>query len=126
MFVREKTIRGYTYLYLVENIREDGRTRQRIIKNLGRKDAVLASGELDRLAASAGRHAERTMVLDAIENGAPDFFPLRIGGPLLFRPDFLRTYLTEARKLNQRIKFHNARCPKNQVELLPTGPYGVK
>ena len=84
MFVREKTINGYTYLYLVESVRENGRAKQRIIKNLGRKEAVLATGELDRLAVSVGRHAERTMVLDAIESGSPDFAPLRIGGPLLF------------------------------------------
>ena len=44
MFVREKTVNGYTYLYLVETVREDGRTKQRIIRNLGRKEAVLASG----------------------------------------------------------------------------------
>ncbi len=53
MFVREKTINGSTYLYLVESVREGARTKQRIIKNLGRKDAVLAGGGLDRLAASA-------------------------------------------------------------------------
>ena len=46
MFLREKTINGYTYLYLVESVRDGSRTRQRIIKNLGRKDAVLASGDL--------------------------------------------------------------------------------
>lgn len=44
MFVREKRIKGYTYLYLVETVREDGRTKQRIIRNLGRKEAVLESG----------------------------------------------------------------------------------
>jgi len=38
MFVREKTARGHTYLYLVENEREGGRIRQRIIRALGRKD----------------------------------------------------------------------------------------
>src|SRR5215211_5176215 len=37
MFVREKHINGYTYLYLVEAVREDGRAKQRIIKNLGRR-----------------------------------------------------------------------------------------
>jgi hypothetical protein len=37
---REKHINGYTYLYLVETVREDGRAKQRIIKNLGRKEAV--------------------------------------------------------------------------------------
>ena len=62
MFLREKTINGYTYLYLVESVREGTRTKQQIIKNLGRKDVVLASGELDRLAASVARFAERALV----------------------------------------------------------------
>jgi|SRR6516165_5540505 hypothetical protein len=59
MFVREKTARGHTYLYLVENEREGGRIRQRIIRALGRKDVLLASGELDRLAGSLVRHCDR-------------------------------------------------------------------
>ena len=37
MFVREKKINGYSYLYLVENVREGGRTKQHIIRNLGGK-----------------------------------------------------------------------------------------
>ena len=84
MFVREKHINGYTYLYLVETVREDGRTKQRIICNLGRKEAVLASGALDRLAASVGRFAERAIVLQAIECGDPALAVRRIGAPLLF------------------------------------------
>ena len=85
MFLREKTINGCTYLYLVESVREGTRTRQRIIKNLGRKDAVLASGELDRLAASVARFAERALVLAQVENGNPDGLTCRrIGPPLLF------------------------------------------
>ena len=52
MFVREKKIKGYSYLYLVESVREGKQTKQRIIRNLGRKDVVLASGGLERLAAS--------------------------------------------------------------------------
>ena len=43
MFVREKRIGAYSYLYLVETVREDGRTKQRIIRNLGRKEAVEAA-----------------------------------------------------------------------------------
>ena len=84
MFVREKTVNGYTYLYLVENVRENGRTKQRIIRNLGRKEAVLASGALDRLVASIGRFAERSLVLRAIEEGDTRFEVRRIGAPLLF------------------------------------------
>jgi hypothetical protein len=85
MFLREKTINGYTYLYLVESVREGSRTKQQIIKNLGRKDKVLASGELDRLAASVARFAERALVLAQVDNGNPDGLVCRrIGPPLLF------------------------------------------
>ena len=59
VFVREKRINGYTYLYLVESVREHGRAKQRIIKNLGRKEAVVASGELERLASSVRSRASR-------------------------------------------------------------------
>jgi hypothetical protein len=85
VFVREKHINGYTYLYLVETVREDGRTKQRILKNLGRKDAVLADGSLERLASSVARYAERAVVLSELAAGQPDQLACqRIGGPLLF------------------------------------------
>ena len=85
MFVREKTINGYTYLYLVESVREGKRTRQRIIKNLGRKEAVLAGGDLERLLASVGRFAERSQVLSRLEAGdSAGLRCRRIGPPLLF------------------------------------------
>jgi Transposase DDE domain len=85
MFVREKRINGYTYLYLVETVREDGRAKQRIIKNLGRKEAVTASGTLERLASSVARYAERAVVLSQIEAGNPAGLACtRIGAPLLF------------------------------------------
>ncbi|RPI42762.1 MAG: IS1634 family transposase [Hyphomicrobiaceae bacterium] len=84
MFVREKTINGYTYLVLVESVREGQRTKQRIIKNLGRKESVLASGDLERLAASIGRFAERALVIQAAAGGNEALTCKRIGGPLLF------------------------------------------
>src|SRR5919206_1379254 len=85
MFVREKRINGYTYLYLVESVREHGRAKQRIIKNLGRKEAVVASGELERLAGSVARYAERAVVLSQLAAGNPDGLACtRIGAPLLF------------------------------------------
>ena len=82
MFVREKIARGHRYLYLVESVREGKRVRQRTIRALGRKDALHASGELDRLIASLARHSERAMVLNDMEAG--DLACIRIGGPLLF------------------------------------------
>jgi Transposase DDE domain len=85
VFVREKHINGYTYLYLVDSVREQGRAKQRIIKNLGRKEIVVASGELERLASSVARYAERAMVLSQLEAGNPDGLACkRFGAPLLF------------------------------------------
>ena len=85
VFVREKHINGYSYLYLVESVREDGRAKQRIIKNLGRKEAVVASGELERLAASVGRYAERAIILSQLDAGnLGGLHCRRIGAPLLF------------------------------------------
>jgi hypothetical protein len=63
MFVREKRIGPYTYVYLVETSRDQGKVRQRIIANLGRKEDVAAHGDLDRLARSAARQTQRSMVL---------------------------------------------------------------
>ena len=82
MFVREKTARGHRYLYLVESVRDGGRVRQQIVRALGRKDVLLASGELDRLVASLARHSERAMILSEMEAGR--LACTRIGGPLLF------------------------------------------
>jgi hypothetical protein len=36
MFILEKRIGAYSYVYLVETVREDGKTKQRIIRNLGK------------------------------------------------------------------------------------------
>ena len=82
MFVREKTARGHRYLYLVESVRDGGRVRQQIVRALGRKDVLPASGELDRLVASLARHSERAMILSEMEAGRLSC--TRIGGPLLF------------------------------------------
>jgi Transposase DDE domain len=85
MFVREKRIGPYTYVYLVETVREDGHVKQRIIRNLGRKEDVLRHGDLDRLARSASRLAQRSMVLSTLdEDGVPQLGCKRIGPPLLF------------------------------------------
>src|SRR3954469_25140575 len=76
---------GNTSLYLVESVHEEGRPRQRIIKNLGRKEVVVASGELERLASSVARYAERAVILSQFAAGNPDGLAYkRIGAPLLF------------------------------------------
>jgi DDE family transposase len=85
MFVREKRIGPYSYLYLVETVRENGKTKQRIIRSLGRTEEVEASGDLDRLARSAARLSQRSMILSLIEDGyVPEVRCRRIGAPLAF------------------------------------------
>ena len=85
MFVREKQIGPYRYVYLVESVRENGRIKQRIIKNLGRKEQVEAKGDLDRPARSAARLARRSMILSLLDQGdLPTLASRRIGPALAF------------------------------------------
>jgi hypothetical protein len=85
MFVRVKKIGTYEYLYLVENAREGGRHVQRVIKALGRRDEVEASGLIDGLIASAARHSRRSIVLSSFYRGElPELHHLSIGPDLVF------------------------------------------
>ncbi len=85
MFLRHKRIGKYTYVYLVESVYENGRTRQHIIRNLGRREDVEAGGDLERLAASAGRLSRKALVLSAAAKGtAPVLDCRRIGPGLIF------------------------------------------
>jgi hypothetical protein len=85
MFVRVKKIGPYEYLYLVENAREGGRHVQRVIKALGRRDEVEASGLLDGLIASAARHSRRSIVLSSYYRGElAELRRVSIGPDLVF------------------------------------------
>ena len=85
MFIRVKKIGPYEYLYLVENAREDGRHVQRVIKALGRRDAVENSDMLDGLIASAARHSRRSIVLSSFYRGElPELRRVSIGPDLVF------------------------------------------
>ena len=85
IFVRVKKIGRYEYLYLVENAREGGRHVQRVIKALGRRDAVENSDLLDGLIASAARHSRRSIVLSSFYRGElPELRRVSIGPDLVF------------------------------------------
>jgi len=84
MFVRVKKIGAYEYLYVVENAREGGRHVQRLVKALGRKDEIAASGMLDGLIASAARHSRRSIVLSIFYRGElPELRRVCIGPDLV-------------------------------------------
>jgi hypothetical protein len=60
VFVKETTVRRgerrYTYLQLVDGYRDaSGRVRHRVVANLGRKEALKASGQLEQLMGSFAR-----------------------------------------------------------------------
>jgi hypothetical protein len=85
MFVRVKKIGAYEYLYLVENSREGGRHVQRVIKALGRRDEVEASGMLDALVASAAKYSRRSIVLSSFYRGElAELRRVSIGPDLVF------------------------------------------
>jgi hypothetical protein len=85
MFIRVKKIGAYEYLYLVENAREGGRHVQRVIKALGRREEVEASGLIDGLIASAARHSRRSIVLSSFYRGElPELHRVSIGPDLVF------------------------------------------
>lgn len=85
MFLRHKTVKGHTYLQIVENRWEQGRSRQRVLTTLGRLDQLQASGQLEAFIESASRFAEKLTVIAAHRRGrAPTLACRRIGAPLVF------------------------------------------
>jgi Transposase DDE domain len=85
MFFRLKTSGPRFYLQIVENRREDGTVRQRVIATLGRLDELAARGGLAALLASGARYCDQILTLSALEGeGAARLTTRRIGGPLVF------------------------------------------
>src|SRR5271169_5398141 len=85
MFFRVKQSGPRQYLQIVENFRQDGRVRQRVLTTLGRLDELRRSGNLDGLLASGARFAEHVLLLTAHRNGqVPVVNSQRIGPTLIF------------------------------------------
>jgi hypothetical protein len=85
MFFRVKQSGPRQYLQIVENFREAGRVRQRVLTTLGRLDELRRSGNLDGLLASGARFAEHVLLLTAHRNGqVPVVTAHRIGPTLIF------------------------------------------
>jgi hypothetical protein len=85
MFFRVKQSGPRQYLQIVENFRQEGRVRQRVLTTLGRLDELRRSGELDGLLASGARFAEHVLLLTAHRSGqVPVVTSQRIGPGLIF------------------------------------------
>lgn len=85
MFCRVKKSQTREYLQIVENYRDQGHVKQRVLVTLGRLDHLKESGKLDGLLASGAKFSERILVLAAHQSGqAPAVSTKRIGPSLIF------------------------------------------
>jgi transposase len=85
MFFRTKKSGSRSYLQIVENRWENGRSRQRVVTTLGRLDQLQESGQLDALLASGARLAHSVLLLSAHSNGRlPVIRTTHIGPALIF------------------------------------------
>ena len=86
MFFRTKTSGSRSYLQIVENRWEDGRTRQRVVATLGRLDQLQQDGRLDALLALGARLSQSVLLLSAHVHGQlPTITTRRIGPALIFQ-----------------------------------------
>ena len=86
MFFRQKRSGKYTYLQIVENRWEDGRSKQRVIVTLGRLDELREQGQLDGLLRSGAKLSQAAMLLTAQQKGElPVITTKRIGPELIFQ-----------------------------------------
>ena len=87
MFVRLKTVRSgsrtYQYLQVVENCRDHGRIRQRIVGNLGRLDELLENGNLERVITQMAEHCPAVRLLRADVAGSLQIVSDLVWGPVL-------------------------------------------
>ena len=83
MFFRTKTSGTRSYLQVVENRWEGGRSRQRVVATLGRLDQLQESGQLDALLASGARLAQSVLVISEHAQGRLPSISVRHIGPAL-------------------------------------------
>jgi hypothetical protein len=74
---------SYEYLQIVRSYRKGGKVRQQVMASLGRKEALLASGELDGLLRSLSKYSEKLQVVEAVRTSGLAARTARQWGPAL-------------------------------------------
>ncbi|MGH8548807.1 MAG: IS1634 family transposase [Methylococcales bacterium] len=69
MFFRIKKSQTREYLQIVENRREEGKVKQRVIATLGRLDQLREGGKLEALFQSGVRFSEKVLLISAHQQG---------------------------------------------------------
>jgi len=107
LFARIKKSGKYQYLQIVENRKEKGKVKQRVIATIGRLDRMQAKGRVETLIRSLSRFSERTMM---ILTGKSDVSAeaVKIGPPIIFERLWKETGIGKAIKgllQNRRFEF---------------------
>jgi len=108
MFARiKKSGKKYQYLQIVENRKEKGKVKQRVIATIGRIDQMQAKGRVETLIRSLSRFSEKAML---ILTGKSDVSAeaVKIGPPLIFERLWKETGIKRAIKrllANRRFEF---------------------
>ena len=84
MFARVKKTGPYEYLQIVENHREDRKSRQRVIATVGRMDELRAKGQIETLTRSLSRFSEKVLLLLSDRNDSLRAEAKKIGPALIF------------------------------------------
>ena len=107
MFARIKKSGKYQYLQIVENRKEKGKVKQRVISTIGRMDQLQAKGRVETLIRSLSRFSEKTML---ILSGKSDVSAdaVKIGPSIIFERLWKETGIKKAIQrllINRRFEF---------------------
>ena len=97
MFARIKKSGQYQYLQIVENRKEKGKVKQRVIATIGRMDQLQAKDRVEILIRSLSRFSERALL---ILSGQSDVSAeaVKIGPPIIFERLWKQTGIHKAMK----------------------------
>ena len=95
MFARVKKSGKYQYLQIVENRKEKGKVKQRVIATIGRMDQLHAKDRVETLIRSLSRFSERVMLILS-GNSEVSADAKKIGPALIFERLWQRTGIKAA------------------------------
>jgi transposase len=112
MFARIKKSGKYQYLQIVENRKEKGKVKQRVIATIGRMDQLHPKGRVETLIRSLSRFSEKTLlILSGNSNVSAD--AVKIGPSIIFERLWKETGIKKAIQrllIDRRFEFNVERA----------------
>jgi transposase len=97
LFARIKKSGKYQYLQIVENRKEKGKVKQRVIATIGRMDQLQTKGRVETLIRSLSRFSERAMLILTGQSNV-SAGSVKIGPPMIFERLWKETGIRKAIK----------------------------